>query len=429
MKTRTILTAIIAICFGFTSCENEESVQDEILEINGVTIDKSNAELAVGDTLTIKATVLPYNVAPSDVEWQKGFEEIVFWKSDNPEVATVSQDGLVTAVGEGSCTISFICGTYAAKCSVVVRDFNVGSIYGQWKSADNMGYYFHYDGTGMVQDSTLAWSFDGMRLTFKTSNAETTLILVSTEPGEFTYYDSSDPDKTRKRMKMVAKPISADDLKQGLRKVAGKDDLTFDAIDLGLPDGVLWSACNLAAQSPEQSGGFYAWGETESKDEFTLDNYKWYNTTSLELTKYINSDNAQSLTLESCDDAASVNMGGNWRMPTREEIQTLCDNCFAVWSKLGDTDGLLFTSKIEGHEGNAIFLPLSGLKEEYYEDLAPVKKIIGVYWSATMSKSDDFGAYYLQLFNIPELDLFQAFYYNSTSKRYSGASIRPVVNK
>ena len=424
MKTRTLLAAIIALPFFFASCENEEEVQDEILEINGVNIDTSNAELAVGDTITITATVLPYNLNPINVEWQNGFEDYVLWKSDNPNVATVSQRGLVTAVGKGSCTISFICGTYIAKCSVIVRDFNVESIHGQWLSDDSLSYYFHFNGTGKVENEAIDWSFDGMRITVKTSDTEAKLIVVSTDPGEFTYYDGNDLDKTRKKMEMVARPITIDDLKHGITKISGKDGQTFDAIDLGLPDGVLWSTCNLTAQSPEQSGGFYAWGETQAKEEFDLENYKWYDPVNLELTKYVNSDNTQSLTLEREDDAANVIMGGDWRTPTREEIQTLCDNSFVVWSRLGDTDGLLFTSKING---NSIFLPLSGLKEDYYEDLTKKQKFLGVYWSASLSKIDNFGAYFLQLYNLPDLDLFQAFYYNSNSKRFSGASIRPVV--
>lgn len=429
MKNKALLAAIIAFSFFFASCENEEVVKDEILEISGVTINTINAELAVGDTITITATILPFSVNPENVEWQKGFEDYVFWKSDNPDVATVSQNGLVTAIGKGSCTISFICGTYAAKCSIIVRDFNIGRIYGQWLSEDSLNYYFHYNGTGIIEGEAFNWSFDGMRLTVKTSNSETTMIVVSASTGEFVYYDKSDPDKKRKKMEMVAKPISIDDLKQGLTKIAGKDGTTYDAIDLGLPGGVLWCTCNLTAQSPEQSGCFYAWGETETKEDFYLENYKWYDTISLELTKYINTDDNQSITLEREDDAANVIMGGDWRIPTSDELQSLCNNCFAVWSKLGDTVGLLFTSKKTGYEGNAIFIPLSGLKENYYEELDPEKKKIGIYWTASLSKNDNFGAYYLQLDYMSDLDLLQTYYNNSTSKRYTGACIRPVVNK
>ena len=44
-------------------------------------------------------------------------------------------------------------------------------------------------------------------------------------------------------------------------------------INLGLPSGTLWACCNVGATTPEGSGGYYAWGETEEKSE----GYDWKN--------------------------------------------------------------------------------------------------------------------------------------------------------
>ena len=48
-------------------------------------------------------------------------------------------------------------------------------------------------------------------------------------------------------------------------------------VDLGLPSGLIWAGWNVGASSPEQYGGYYAWGELEEKDDYTLSNYQYYN--------------------------------------------------------------------------------------------------------------------------------------------------------
>ncbi|MCQ2068998.1 MAG: Ig-like domain-containing protein [Bacteroidaceae bacterium] len=423
MKTKTIPALILSCFFFITSCENEGRDEHKPLEISGVEININSAELAIGDTITLKATILPYNAGPESIEWEDEMKETVFWKTANPSIVSVTQDGLVKAIGKGSCKVSFICGTYAAECSVTVRDFSIESFYGQWQSDNEHSYFFNYDGTGTADENPIYWTFDGMRLSFKSAGTSNTFVVVSTDPGQFTYYESNDSGKVNHRMKMAARPITADDLTHGITQITGKDGQNYDTVDLGL--GVLWSTCNLMAQTPDQNGSFYAWGETGTKDQYTLDNYKWYDTDSLKLTKYVE----QPTTLERADDAASAIMGGNWRTPTREEIQALCQNCISMWCKLGNSDGLLFISAVEGYQGNSVFLPLAGLKENYYGSIAATMNTIGVYWSSTLSTEDSFSAYYMQLFNMPESDLYKAVYFNSTAKRYSGACIRPVVNK
>ena len=44
-------------------------------------------------------------------------------------------------------------------------------------------------------------------------------------------------------------------------------------IDLGLPSGLLWATCNIGADFPEESGSYYAWGETEKKRKYNQDSY------------------------------------------------------------------------------------------------------------------------------------------------------------
>ena len=129
-------------------------------------------------------------------------------------------------------------------------------------------------------------------------------------------------------------------------------------IDLGL--SVKWATCNIGANQPEDVGNYFAWGETEPKVNFNLENYKWYNKTSSTLTKYCTNseygivDNKRKLDLN--DDAAHVNWGGNWRMPTTSELNELINKCTWTWTDRG----CIVTSKING---NSIYLPLAGERQ------------------------------------------------------------------
>ena len=143
---------------------------------------------------------------------------------------------------------------------------------------------------------------------------------------------------------------------------------TSGAVDLGL--SVKWSATNLGASSPELFGSYFAWGETTTKSSYSWSNYKWCMGTEKTLTKYNTDpeygivDNIMTLELE--DDAAHVNLGGNWRMPTSSEFSELINNCNWVWSKYKGQPGCKIISKISGYTEKAIFLPHYGIWSEYY---------------------------------------------------------------
>lgn len=128
-------------------------------------------------------------------------------------------------------------------------------------------------------------------------------------------------------------------------------------VDLGLPSGLKWAKCNVGASSPEEYGLYFAWGETTGYTAndvtsgvraFTQDEYNAGPAASI----------SADLTLE--QDAAHVNLGGNWRMPTKDEFQELVDNCNVVWiNDYNGTgiNGLTFTSNINM---NSIFVPAAG---------------------------------------------------------------------
>ncbi len=133
-------------------------------------------------------------------------------------------------------------------------------------------------------------------------------------------------------------------------------------VDLGLPSGTLWASCNVGANSPEEAGGYYAWGETDEKEDYSWGTYNWCNGSYNSITKYCTSndygiiDNKTILDLE--DDVAHVKLGNNWRMPTVTEFQELMESCTWTWGKYKGAAGCFVCAD----NGNCIFLPAVGCK-------------------------------------------------------------------
>ena len=115
-------------------------------------------------------------------------------------------------------------------------------------------------------------------------------------------------------------------------------------VDLGLPSGLKWAACNVGAKTPEQCGNYYAWGETKPKDEYSEANSLTYGKQMEDI-----SGNTQY-------DAATANWGGYWRMPTKAEMEELNNMCTWEWIKQNGVRGY----KVIGPNGNSIFLPAVG---------------------------------------------------------------------
>lgn len=204
------------------------------------------------------------------------------------------------------------------------------------------------------------------------------------------------------------------------------------AVDLGLTSGLKWASCNVGASAPEEYGDYFAWGETEphysSQDPLTWKddkigyywtNYKFrtsgdsYNT--VKFSKYVRStynvtgDNKTKLDLD--DDAAHVNWGDTWRMPTRTEWTELLTEC--TWT-IQNGGGRLVT----GPNGNTIFLPGAG-------DRSNTSLIVGhgFYWSSSLS-ADRPGSAWFMYFGLDESGGIRMRY---DGDRYIGFSVRPVT--
>lgn len=189
-----------------------------------------------------------------------------------------------------------------------------------------------------------------------------------------------------------------------------------DAVDMGL--SVKWASYNVGANAPEDSGLYYAWGETDDdKSDFSWTTYIWdAGTTGRNLTKYCTSSQYGTVdyktVLEQADDVAHVKWGGAWRMPTDAEWTELLNGCTWTWTTLNGVDGYRATSKTTG---NSIFLPAAGYR---YGTSGSYNGTYGYYWSSSLYSSSN-GA-------------CDFFFYNSDVMcssyiRYYGCSVRPVT--
>ena len=193
----------------------------------------------------------------------------------------------------------------------------------------------------------------------------------------------------------------------------------LEAVDLGLPSGTKWANMNLGATAPEEIGGYFAWGETTPKIRYDYASYihcdGWHTSyhdigANIGGTQY---------------DAATVNWGTEWRMPTQTQFKELLDYTTRTWTTLNGVAGCLFTSTKEGNT-NSIFMPAAGyyhydtdyITPPYYTSFSDYGNY-GYYWMSQMQWGSDKTAYYF------------AFSNNSCSYQYrririNGQSIRPV---
>lgn len=125
-------------------------------------------------------------------------------------------------------------------------------------------------------------------------------------------------------------------------------------VDLGLPSGTIWATCNVGASSPEEYGDYFAWGEVEPKSSYNWNNYIYGSGTPLQ--KYNEDDWKAGLDIQ--DDAAHINMGGHWVMPSKAYVDELVNGTTSSWETLNGVNGRRFT----GSNGNSIFIPASGYK-------------------------------------------------------------------
>ena len=187
-----------------------------------------------------------------------------------------------------------------------------------------------------------------------------------------------------------------------------------EAVDLGL--SVKWATMNVGANAPEEYGDYFAWGETEPKDNYSWETYKLCKGSETTLTKYCTKsdygtvDNKTVLDLE--DDAAHANWSGTWRMPTYDEYKELVDKCTTTWTSLNGVYG----RKVTVPSGNSIFLPAAGCR--YGSSLSGAGSN-GNYWSSSLYTGYPLYGWYLDFYS-------SGFYVYNYYYRCYGQSVRAV---
>ena len=293
-------------------------VYGEFVPVTSITLNESSLSLKMGSSAQLVATISPSNATEPSVRWVSADKSIV----------TVDENGNVTAVAEGTTTVS-------------------------------------------------AYASNGL-----SSSCEVTVTQAAAEP---------------------------------------------EAVDLGL--SVKWATFNVGATRPEEYGDYYAWGETETKEDYSWSTYKWSNGAWNKLTKYCTDSSSwdgndpmdNKTVLDSEDDAAHVILGGAWRLPTEAEWIELRENCTWSWTTNYNGTGIagrIVTSNKPDYTNKSIFLPAAGLRRDTnFEDVGTW----GYYWSSFLYT------------DLPHRAVRVSFDSESvivgTYFRYLGRPVRPVCPK
>lgn len=200
-------------------------------------------------------------------------------------------------------------------------------------------------------------------------------------------------------------------------------DLALPAVDMGTVvngKNIKWAPYNLGANSPEESGDYYAWGEVQTKDVYSWDTYKFGHSIDGPFIRYSKDDERFVLSTGTWgDDVASVKLGGKWRMPTEEDFKALVNSC--QWQWIEDYNQTGVSGRLAtAQNGHTLFFPASEAKSADSSTFANS----GYFWASTRDAIGPGYAAFLYIpDNIPYFDQVRIFY----GPRYYGFPIRPVT--
>ena len=367
---------------GGDNNSNGGNSQPTVVELTGIALTEHEITLEKGGNKVLEVKFTPANASNKSVTWV----------SSNTSVATVT-DGVVVGVAPGSTEIIAKSGNFTDKCQVTVVVSATSVILDLTELTLSPGETATLKATVLPEDSTdeVEWS----------SSDETVAtvqdgVVTAVAEGEATITAKAG-EKTATCKVVVPKTPSG-------------------AVDLGL--SVYWATCNLGAAKPEDYGDYYAWGETEPKEDYSWSNYKFGTSSSGQIFKYntINSYGSidNKTVLEPEDDVAHVKLGGKWRMPTDAEWTELRTKC--TWTWVTNYNGSGINGRlVKATNGNSIFLPAAGYRYDTGRDKAGSR---GYYWSSSLSTGFPDEAWRAS-FDSDNVSRY-------TDYRYYGLSVRPV---
>ena len=206
--------------------------------------------------------------------------------------------------------------------------------------------------------------------------------IINSDGGEVSFvFDNLIPERTYK-YQIMFHDVTNDIIRYGEEKEFKTKEENDDRwVDLGL--SVLWAAYNVGASSPEEYGGYYAWGETSTKSDYTWENYKYRekNYYSGDYWTWTGKFIGNEISGTSYD-VAHVTWGDGARMPTHTEVMELVDNCTFTGGSYNGVSG----NYVTGPNGNSIFLPFAGIRGYGYHESEGRG---GSFWSGTYQDGTD----------------------------------------
>ena len=362
--------------------------------VSGITLSQTSLSLNSGTTAQLTATVTPAEALNPSLQWA----------SSDESVATVSQTGLVTAVGGGTATVTCTAtdgSGVQATCQVTVTQLVTGI------TLSHTILVLELDGYQKLTATVLPANATNTKVTWTSSDEDVAEVTSSGGVAAVGIGSCTITCEARDGSGV-----------QATCQVTVSDPDSYEYVDLGLPSGTLWATCNVGAENPEDYGDYFAWGETTTKSTYNWSTYKYCNGSNTTLTKYCTSssygtvDNKTELDLE--DDAAYMNWGGDWRMPSYDQLNELINSSYTTTegTTQNGVNGYKITSK---SNGKSIFLPAAGFR---YEASLYDAGSYGNYWSRTLYTSNPSYGRFL-FFDSSDVDTYD-------SGRCNGFSVRPV---
>jgi hypothetical protein len=203
-----------------------------------------------------------------------------------------------------------------------------------------------------------------------------------------------------------------------------------DYVDLGLPSGTKWATMNIGASTPEDYGNYYAWGETETKEEYGWNTYKYFFDNNGNYVPYDDKWCVESGELKDIGsniagtqyDVAHMKWGDSWKIPTSAQMDELQNReyCEWIWTFLNGVKGYIITSKLNG---KSIFLPACGV---FYSCEQQHMNTDGHYWLSTSEVNNAFYADYLIFSSDSHEICHKSELFQDYNGRDHGRTIRPV---
>lgn len=220
----------------------------------------------------------------------------------------------------------------------------------------------------------------------------------------------------------------------------------YNYVDLGLTSGTKWATANVGADSPQDYGNYYAWGETTTKETYNENTYKYFKDGNYrKITKYCSDRNCGNngftdtkTILDLSDDAAYINWGGKWRMPTKVQQDELINECYWVWTESysgSNVKGyIVYKAKNSSDKGVKVYSNGTPSSSYSLSDAHIFLSATGTYIDGDLDGTEHYANYISSSLNTDnpsyawELYFYPDFVDSPYENRYFGLSVRAVIS-